>query len=449
LPRYFIGAFLWQKRFIIILLKIMLMRKLAVLTICLLLVHTLMAQKRIIHCGRLIDTKNLQVLNEMSVIVEGNMITGVEKGYIAGTGSDQIIDLKNRTVMPGLIDMHVHMEGETSPGSYLEDFTMNKADIALHGVVFAERTLMTGFTTVRDLGGTGANISLRNAINKGWVKGPRIFTAGKAIATTGGHADPTNGYREDLMGDPGPKEGVVNGVDDCAKAVRQRYKDGADLIKITATGGVLSMAKDGSGAQFTEEEIKAIVTTAKDYGFKVAAHAHGAEGMKRAVLAGVSSIEHGTYMTEEVMELMKQHGTYLVPTIIAGKSTADSAKKPGYYPEVVRAKALVVGNYIQATFAKAYKAGVKIAFGTDAAVYPHGKNWMEFIYMTEAGMPILEAIKAATVNAADLLGNDQLGTIEKGKLADIVAIEGDPRADVKAMGKMKFVMKNGVVYKQE
>ena len=423
------------------------MRKLLSLVVCFLVLHTAMAQRTIIHCGSLIDTKNLQVLKEMSVIVEANMITGVQNGYLAGNPGDKIIDLKNRTVMPGLIDMHVHMEGETDPGSYLEKFTMNKADLALHGVVFAERTLMTGFTTVRDLGGTGANIALRNAINKGWIKGPRIFTAGKAIATTGGHADPTDGFREDLMGDPGPKEGVVNGVEDCAKAVRQRYKDGADLIKITATGGVLSMAKDGSGAQFTEEEIRAIVTTAKDYGFKVAAHAHGAEGMKRAVLAGVSSIEHGTYMTEEIMELMKQRGTYLVPTIIAGKSTADSAKKPGYYPEVVRAKALVVGNYIQATFAKAYKAGVKIAFGTDAAVYPHGKNWMEFIYMTEAGMPILEAIKAATVNAADLLGNDQLGVIEKGKLADIVAIEGDPVKDVNNMGKMKFVMKNGIVYK--
>lgn len=425
------------------------MRKLSALAVCLLVLNALVAQRTILHCGSLIDTKNQQVLKEMSVIVEANMITGVQNGYLAGNTGDKVIDLKNRTVMPGLIDMHVHMEGETDPGSYLEKFTMNKADLALHGVVFAERTLMTGFTTVRDLGGTGANIALRNAINKGWIRGPRIFTAGKAIATTGGHADPTDGFREDLMGDPGPKEGVVNGVEDCAKAVRQRYKDGADLIKITATGGVLSMAKDGSGAQFTEDEIRAIVTTAKDYGFKVAAHAHGAEGMKRAVLAGVSSIEHGTYMTEEIMELMKQRGTYLVPTIIAGKSTADSAKKPGYYPEVVRAKALVVGNYIQATFAKAYKAGVKIAFGTDAAVYPHGKNWMEFIYMTEAGMPILEAIKAATVNAADLLGNDQLGVIEKGKLADIVAIEGDPVKEVKAMGNMRFVMKNGIIYKNE
>ena len=413
------------------------------------IVNILAAQHTIIHCGQLVDVKNLQLLKEMSVIIDGNKIVDVQKGYAAATANEKIIDLKNRTVMPGLIDMHVHIESEINPNNYLNGFTWNTTDYAFQSVVFAERTLMSGFTSVRDLGGSGANISLRNAINKEWVKGPRIYTAGKSIATTGGHADPTNNYRKDLMGDPGPKEGVVNGVEDCAKAVRQRYKEGSDLIKITATGGVLSMAKDGSGAQFTEEEIRAIVATAKDYGFKVAAHAHGAEGMKRAVLAGVNSIEHGTYMSDEVMELMKQKGTYLVPTIIAGRSSADSAKKPGYYPDIVRAKALVVGNFIQATFAKAYKAGVKIAFGTDAGVYAHGKNWMEFVYMAEAGMPILEAIRAATLSASDLLGDDRLGVIEKDKLADIVAVDGDPTKDVKNMGKMKFVMKNGVVYKNE
>jgi imidazolonepropionase-like amidohydrolase len=407
------------------------------------------AQRTIIHCGQLVDVKNLQVLKDMSIIIEGNKITDVQKGFAAAAAGEKIIDLRTRTVMPGLIDMHVHLESETSPNNYLNGFTWNTSDYAFQSVVFAERTLMSGFTSVRDLGGTGANISLRNAINKDWVKGPRVYTAGKAIGTTGGHADPTNNYRRDLAGDPGPKEGVVNGPDDCAKAVRQRYKDGSDLIKITATGGVLSMAKDGTGAQFTEAEVRAIVATAKDYGFKVAAHAHGAEGMKRAVLGGVNSIEHGTYMNEEVMELMKQRGTYLVPTIIAGKSSADSAKKPGYYPDVVRAKALVVGNYIQATFAKAYKAGVKIAFGTDAGVYAHGKNWMEFVYMTEAGMPILEAIRAATLSASDLLGDDRVGVIEKDKLADIIAVDGDPTKDVSSMGRVRFVMKNGVVYKQE
>jgi imidazolonepropionase-like amidohydrolase len=416
--------------------------------ILLFMIQIVHAQKTIIYCGQLIDVKTLKVQKEMSIIVIGNAVSEIQKGYAKADASDKIIDLKSKTVMPGLMDMHVHVEEETSPSRYIDGFTKNKSDKAYVAMGLAQKDFMAGFTTLRDLGGSGVNISLRNAINKGLVIGPRIYTAGKSLATTGGHADPTNNYREDLMGDPGPDEGVVNGVADCAKAVRMRYKTGADLIKITATGGVLSMAKDGSGAQFTEEEIRAIVSTAKDYGFKVAAHAHGAEGMKRAVLAGVSSIEHGTYMTEEVMELMKQHGTYLVPTIIAGKSSADSAKIPGYYPEIVRVKAAVVGTYIQATFAKAYKAGVKIAFGTDAGVYAHGKNWLEFMYMTEAGMPILECIQSATVNAADLLGvSDILGSIEKGKYADIIAVDGDPTKDVQVMGKVSFVMKNGVVYK--
>lgn len=422
--------------------KNLLLFSMAIVSVC------TMAQKTVIHCGQLIDVKNQTVLKEMTIITDGAVITDVKKGYSPAAAGEQLIDLKKLTVMPGLIDMHVHMESETGPANYLNGFTWNPGDYAFQSAVFAEKTLMSGFTTVRDLGGSGVNISLRNAINKGWVKGPRVYTAGKSLASTGGHADPTNNYRKDLMGDPGPKEGVVNSVEDAAKAVRQRYKEGSDLIKITATGGVLSMAKDGSGAQFTVEEVKAIVSTAKDYGFKVTAHAHGAEGMKRAVLGGVNSIEHGSYMSEEVMDLMKERGTYLVPTIIAGKSSADSAKKPGYYPEIVRAKALVIGNYIQSTFAKAYKRGVKIAFGTDAGVYAHGKNWMEFVYMTEAGMPMLEAIQAATVNAADLLGEEKLGSIEKNKFADIIAVEGDPVKDVNSMGKVKFVMKNGVVYKE-
>ncbi|MFT3827017.1 MAG: amidohydrolase family protein [Chitinophagaceae bacterium] len=410
----------------------------------------LSAQRTILHCGKLIDVAKGETLSGWSIIIEGNKIVSVESGYKQAATGDKIIDLKNKTVMPGLMDMHVHLEDETSPTQYVDRFTQNPADYAFKSVVFAERTLMTGFTTVRDLGGSGVNISLRNAINKKLVKGPRVYTAGKSIATTGGHADPTNGYRKDLMGDPGPAAGVANGPDECMQAVRQRYKDGSDLIKITASGGVLSVAKSGENPQFTEAEIKAIVETAKDYGFKVAAHCHGAEAMKRAVRAGVNSIEHGTYMDDEVMQLMKQHGTYYVPTIIAGKSVGDSAKKPGYYPELVVPKALAIGPKIQSTFGKAYKAGVKIAFGTDAGVYAHGKNWMEFVYMTEAGMPAMEAIQAATVSAADLLGvSDILGSITTGKLADIIAIEGDPTKDIQAMGRVKFVMKDGVVYKQE
>jgi imidazolonepropionase-like amidohydrolase len=409
----------------------------------------LSAQRTILYCGRLIDVTRGAVLTEQSIIIEGNKISDIQKGYINASGTDNVIDLKKSTVMPGLIDCHVHMEHETNPNRYLEAFTLNPADYAFQSVLFSNRTLMAGFTSVRDLGGSGVNIALRNAINKKMIIGPRVFTAGKSIATTGGHADPTNGYRKDLQGDPGPAAGVANGPDECRKAVRQRYKDGSDLIKITASGGVLSVAKSGENPQFTEDEIKAIVETAKDYGFKVAAHCHGAEAMKRAVRGGVNSIEHGTYMDDEVISLMKQHGTWFVPTIIAGKSVADSAKKPGYYPELVTPKALAIGPKIQSTFAKAYKEGVKIAFGTDAGVYAHGKNWMEFMYMQEAGMPVLKAIQSATVSAAELLGvTDQLGSIERGKLADIIAVDGDPEKDVKVMGKVSFVMKDGVVYKK-
>ncbi len=404
------------------------------------------AQKTIIYCGKLVDVNNLQMLNEMSIVVDGDKISDIQKGYIHAAADDKIIDLKTKTVMPGLIDCHVHLEDETSAHDFEKQFKFNPADYAFESVGFAEKTLKAGFTTVRDVGGSGVNISLRNAINRGWIVGPRIYTAGKTLGSTGGHGDPTDGLRDDLMGNPGPKDGVVNGVDECIKAVRMRYKEGSDCIKILATGGVLSLEKDGSGAQLTEEEIKAIVQTAKDYGMKVAAHAHGAEGIKRAIRAGVASIEHGTYMDDEAIQLFKQYGTYYVPTIIAGKSVADSAKKPGYYPDIIAGKARAVGPLIQNTFAKAYKAGVKIAFGTDAGVYAHGKNWLEFVYMNEAGMPALETIKCATVNAADLIGiSDKTGSIEKGKFADIIAVDGDPTKDIHVMGKVVFVMKEGKV----
>lgn len=406
------------------------------------------AQKTLIYCGTLIDGKSDKIQKEMTIVVEGDKITSVGKGYLKSGNGDTIIDLKNKTVMPGLMDMHVHLEGESSPSSYIDEFTKNSADIAYDAAVYAEKTLMAGFTTVRDLGGSGVNISLRKAVDAGKVKGPRIYTAGKAIATTGGHADPTNGYREDLMGDPGPKEGVINGPFEARKAVRQRYKDGADVIKITATGGVLSVAKDGSGPQFDMDELKAIVETANEYGMITAAHAHGAEGMKRTVEAGITSIEHGTLMTSEIMELMKKKGTYYVPTITAGKSVEALAKIPGYYPDIIVPKALAIGPKIQQTFAEAYKAGVKIAFGTDAGVFNHGENGKEFGYMVEVGMPPMEAIKSATMTSAIMLKiDDQLGSLEKGKLADIVAVDENPLENIKTMEHVTFVMKGGIVYK--
>ncbi|MFT3681722.1 MAG: amidohydrolase family protein [Ferruginibacter sp.] len=407
------------------------------------------AQKTYIYCGKLIDAVSDAVQTSKTIIIEGNKIVDIKDGFATTADGDKVIDLKTKTVMPGLMDMHVHIESQTKRNAQADRLLTEPQDVAFQAVNYAYTTLMAGFTTIRDLGGSGVNISLRNAINKGTTVGPRIYTAGKIIATTGGHGDGSNGVRKEWGGDPGPADGVVNGPDECRKAVRQRYKEGADLIKITATGGVLSQAKDGSGAQFTEEEIKAIVETAKDYGFKVAAHAHGAEGMKRAIRGGVTSIEHGTFMDDEAIALFKKYGTWYVPTIIAGKSTGDSAKIPGYYSPIVTPKALSTGPKIQATFARAYKAGVKIAFGTDAGVYAHGKNYLEFQYMTEAGMPMMEAIKSATISAATLLGvEDMLGTIQKDKLADIVAVDGDPLQDVAVMGKMVFVMKDGKVYKQ-
>lgn len=424
------------------------MKKLYSILFAVSIVFSAAAQRTVIHCGYLIDGETNDVQSQMTIVVEGNKIISVEKGFTKPGSADKLLDLSKKTVMPGLIDMHVHLEGETNKDQNLQRFTLNDADIAFRSTVFARKTLLAGFTTVRDLGGSGVNIALRNAVNQGLVPGPRIFTAGKSIATTGGHADPTNGYRKDLMGDPGPKEGVVNGVEDARQAVRQRYKDGSDMIKITATGGVLSIAKDGSNPQFTDEELKAIIETAKDYNMHTAAHAHGAEGMKRAVLAGITTIEHGTKMTDEIMDLMIQKGTFFVPTISAGKFVAEQAKVPGYYHPLVVPKALEIGPQIQQTFSKAYKRGVKIAFGTDAGVFPHGDNGKEFTYMVEAGMPAMEAIKSATIIPAGILGiSDKTGTLEAGKFADIVATDENPLKNIKTMEKVIFVMKDGVVYK--
>ena len=406
------------------------------------------AQRTLIHCGSLIDGISAQPKKQMTIVVEKNKITAVQNGYTTPQSSDQVVDLKAKTVMPGLIDMHVHIEGETSRDQIQKRMSQSSADIAYEAQKNALTTLMAGFTTVRDMGGSGVNISLRNAINKGIVSGPRIYTAGKTIATTGGHGDPTNGWRPDVTFPDNFDDGVINSPEEAKRAVRQRYKDGSDWIKITATGGVLSIAKNGKAPQFMQDEADAIVQTANDYGFRVAAHAHGAEGMKRALRAGVTTTEHGTFMDDEAIELFKQKGAYLVPTIIAGKSTADSAKIPGYYHPLVTAKALETGQYIQATFAKAYKAGVKIAFGTDAGVFKHGLNAKEFQYMTEAGMPVMEAIQSATIVAATVLDmKPELGSIEVGKLADIIATEGDPLSNVATLMMVTFVMKDGKIYK--
>jgi imidazolonepropionase-like amidohydrolase len=430
----------------------MIRRIFSLLAVSLLTCISVYAQRTLIHCGTLIDGLSDQPAKRVSIVIKqgDTKIEQVKKGYEKPEANDILIDLSEYTVMPGFIDMHVHLEGETNKNQYLERYTLNDADVAFRSAVFARRTLMAGFTTVRDLGGTGVNIALRNAINQGLTDGPRIFTAGKSLAVTGGHADPTNGNKRVLMGDPGPKEGVVNGVADARKAVRQRYKNGADLIKITATGGVLSQAKNGSGPHFKEDEIAAIVETAKDFDFHVAAHAHGAAGMKRAVRAGVTTIEHGTYMDEETMALMKQHGTYYIPTISAGNFVAEKAAIKGYYPDMVAEKAAVIGPQIEGTFAKAYKYGVPIGFGTDAGVFPHGENAKEFELMVRSGMPAMKAIQAATgVNARILKMADQIGSIRATLEADIVAVKGDPLKDITLLQDVPFVMKAGKVYKNQ
>lgn len=408
------------------------------------------AQDIYLHCGQLIDTEKGEVFTEKTIVISKYKIKSIENGYITSDDpNDTVVDLKSKTVMPGLIDMHVHLENEYNPARYMDQFTANEADVAFKSVNYAEITLLAGFTTVRDLGGTGVNIALRNAINNNTIVGPRIFTAGKAIATTGGHADPTNGRKKLLMGDPGPEQGVINSPDEARKAVRQRYKNGADNIKITATGGVLSVAKNGQNPQFTLEEVRAICETAKDYGMIVAAHAHGDEGMQRAVIGGVTTIEHGTKMSYKTMDLMKQYGTYFVPTITAGKAVAENAKIDGFYPEIIVPKALEIGPKIQSTFAKAYKRGVKIAFGTDAGVFPHGQNAKEFGYMVEVGMPPMEAIQSATITNAKVLGlADKLGQIKPNFVADIVATDSNPLQDISAMERISFVMKDGVIYKK-
>ncbi len=402
-----------------------------------------------LQCERLFDSRKGQMLGAHTVVVRDGKIAEVRAGRSEIAGG-RTIDLAGHTCTPGWTDLHVHLGSQSSPRSYEEGFRLDDTAFALRGVSYGRKTLMAGFTSVRDLGGEVAP-HLRDAINEGLIEGPRIWAAGKSIATTGGHADPTNGMNSalaHLVGPPGPTEGVINSVEDARQAVRQRYKEGSDVIKITATGGVLSYARSGDAPQFTVEEVRSVVDTAKDYGYRVAAHAHGAEGMKRAVLGGVTSIEHGTYMNDEVMSLMKQKGTWYVPTISAGRFVAEKAKIDGYFPDVVRPKAARIGALIQETAGKAYKAGVKIGFGTDMGVGPHGDNAREFIHMVETGIPATYALQSATIFAAEVLGVDDQGVIEVGKRADIIAMPGDPLKNIDAVMNVDFVMKDGVVYKR-
>jgi imidazolonepropionase-like amidohydrolase len=403
-----------------------------------------------IHCGHLLDVLAGKMLGPTTIIVDGKRVREVAAGSKSPAGATEI-DLSSLTCLPGLIDSHTHLSSESSPTQYVDEFHWNLADHVVRATIYARRTLLAGFTTVRNLGDQqNETVALRNAINSGLIAGPRIFTAGVPMGSTGGHADPTDGYRYDLAGDPGPDQGIINSVEDAAKAVRLHYKRGDDLIKIMPSGGVLDQSASGDNSQLTLEEIKAVVATAHDYGFTVAAHAHGAESIRRAVLGGVDSIEHGTYMDDQDMKLMKEHGTWYVPTIIAGDYVAHKAAIPGYYPPQVAAKAAAIGPLIIGTAGRAYKAGVKIAFGTDAGVYPHGENAHEFELMVQAGMPPLFAIQAATVHASQLLKHDKdLGSVTAGKFADVVAVSGNPLDNVGLLKQVSFVMKEGVVYKRD
>ncbi|HEX7630818.1 MAG TPA: amidohydrolase family protein [Lacunisphaera sp.] len=414
-----------------------------------LLAATLAPAKTLIYAGSLIDGRADTARKAVTITIDGNRIAGLADGYTAAAAGDTVIDLKNATVMPGLMDMHVHLDGQQSPETYTEGFYLNPGDYALRAAFYAKKTLLAGFTSVRNLGDTAySTLALRKAITAGWVDGPRVYTAGPAIGTTGSHADPTNGYSNQVI-ELLPDSDTFNGADAGRAVVREHVKRGVNVIKIMTTGGVLSLGDSAQGAQMTADEAKAVVEAAHEYGLKVAVHAHGSEGMKRAILAGADSIEHGTFMTDEVIALMKEHGTYYVPTLSAGNYIMEKAKTPGFLPPSVATKALLVGPQMTATFQRAYQAGVKIAFGTDQGVAPHGENAKEFVYMVSAGMKPMDAIKTSTLEASKLLGVDkELGTVEPGKLADLVAVPGDPLADISLMTKVSFVMKDGKVYKQ-
>jgi imidazolonepropionase-like amidohydrolase len=401
----------------------------------------------LIHAGTLIDGVSDSPRHQVTIAVDGERIASVVDGFTAPGQGDTVIDLGEATVTPGWIDCHVHLDLEFTPHSFTDELVLNPADYAIRAVANARKTLLGGFTTVRNVGDHyNSTIALRRAIQSGAVIGPRIYSAGGAIGSTGGHADPTSGFSAEVM-DLLRRKCVIHGPEEAREAVRQHYKDGVDLIKIMASGGVLSMEASGDSPQLDEDEIRAIVTTAHEYGLKVAVHAHGAEAIRRSVVGGVDSIEHGTYMNDEDIALMKEHGTFYVPTLTAGHWVAEKAKTPGFFPELVRRKAATIGPVLDGTFNRAYRAGLKIAFGTDTGVSAHGENAQEFEYMVKAGMPPMTAIQCATREAAKLIGAEKdIGTVEKGKYADMTAVPGDVLGDISLVRHVSFVMKGGVVY---
>lgn len=413
----------------------------------------------IIHAGTLIaEPGEKRPQTSRSIIVRGERIADIRDGYVDAdeVGAQDgdtvtVLDLKDHHVLPGLIDGHVHITSELNPRGKLQSVERSDPDVAMEGVVNARKTLMAGFTTIREMGAGGGDavFALRDAINRGDVPGPRIFAAGRAVSPTGGHGQ-THGYREDIN-HVMASSGICDGAADCRRAVRDMVRRGADHIKLVSTGGVLSETDAGTDKAFFDDELAAIMDTGHLLGRKVAAHSHGAAGINAALKAGVDSIEHGTYSNEESFRLFKRTGAYLVPTILAGVTVAEMAEpEDTFMPPPIRAKALAVGPALIGMVRRAHKAGVKIAFGTDTGVSAHGLNAREFELMVEAGMTPAQAIRAATVLGADNAGKaEDLGTITKGKFADIIAVDGDPLENVSELRDVDFVMKGGTVYKSQ
>ncbi|WP_256871125.1 amidohydrolase family protein [Shewanella sp. Scap07] len=405
----------------------------------------------VIHAGELLAVPGKSSAKKQTVVINNGVIEQVKSGYVdaASFGDDvTYIDLKNRFVMPGLMDMHVHLQGELGPKNDSEKLRMSDADVAMQSVHFANKTLMAGFTTVRDLGAKPEQIyALRDGVNKGWIAGPRIIASG-GVSVTGGHGD-VDGMSPDLL-EKYTQKTICDGPYDCRSATRRAIKFGADVIKVTSTGGVLSDTNTGTGQQMADDELTEIVATAHGLGRKVASHAHATAGINAALRAGVDSIEHGSYADKESIKLFKKNGAYLVPTLLAGDTVVQMAHHSDFMSEAIKAKAKRVGADMTANFKAVYKAGVKIAYGTDSGVSQHGNNAQEAVLMHQAGMSNSDILVSATINAADLGGKSaKLGTLEAGKYADIIATEISPLDDIKALLDVDFVMKGGVVYKQK
>lgn len=401
-----------------------------------------------VQAGRLLaDPGDGKVLTAQTLVVQDGRILRIETGYTSAPGG-RVVDLRDSFVLPGLIDSHVHLTQENGPEARSQEVTLSKSDQAMFGVLHAKRTLEAGFTTVVDLAAENEAIfALRDAVAKGWVEGPRILAAGYAVNPEGGHAD-VHGWRPEVMAAL-ESPAACSGADACRKVVRKQIQAGADVIKIMATGGVLDQSSTGVDQQLTDEEMKAIVETAHAMGRQVAAHAHGTAGINAALRAGVDSIEHGTYLDDTSIALFKKTGAYLVPTVVAGVTVAEEAGRPGtWMSPQVRAKALQVGPNMLAMARRAHVAGVKMAFGTDSAVSPHGKNAREFVLLVQAGFTPLDAIRMATVwGAAHDRLSDEIGRLKPGMAADVIAVKGDPLSDVSELQRVSFVMKGGTVYK--